>query len=63
MKKLLMVLVILGVLLVSAETGSQYLVIRSGPGWASDTDRIPNPGGGSVISFKSEFDHGNQEQR
>lgn len=56
MKKLLMVLVVFVVLPVSAEAGLQYLAIRGGPGWASDTDRIPNPGGGSVISFKSEFD-------
>lgn len=56
MKKLLAMLVILAVLPVSAEAGSQYLVIRGGPGWASDTDRTPNPGGGSAISFKSEFD-------
>lgn len=57
MKRLLIILVIFTVLPVSAEAGSQYLVVRGGPGWASDTDRIPDPSSsGSVISFKSEFD-------
>ena len=56
MNKLLVFLAILVVLPVSVEAGFQYLVLRGGPGWASDVDRIPNPNGGSVISFKSEFD-------
>ncbi len=56
MKKLLVVLATLVVLPVSAEAGFQYLAFRGGPGWASDVDRVPNTNGGSVISFKSEFD-------
>lgn len=56
MNKLLMGLAILTVLPVTAEAGFQYIVFRSGPGWASDVDRTPNPNGGSVIDFKSEFD-------
>lgn len=56
MNKLLILTSILVILPVTAEAGFQYLVFRGGPGWASDVDRIPNPDGGSVISFKSEFD-------
>ena len=55
MKILLVVLILVAVLPVSSES-CQYIVFRGGPGWASDADRTPNPEGGSVLSFTSEFD-------